>query len=204
MKILKDLKKWWFDQRVGKALAEVRQEIQEIWDTAERRRHPFGARLKHINGYWATSTHDLNLNIEEYMKPFEKKKYEELCTTEFYFSKHLGVKPEWGHEKYLSSNDNSPPAFMRVTEDRSTKLTYEFDEVLDGYVPYRNGVREPTFYLRKVVKDGQPVLGEDGEQLTEEIPRGFEPREAFEKNWKKHPDFDRLYKEWMENTNGIG
>lgn len=200
------LKKWFFDRKVNKALIEVREELDAIWNTANRRRE-FMPGVFYVDApkMPVRSTSDRNRPIEDYMKESERRKYEDLCSTEWHFCHYLGIHPKYGNSKYLTKvlGENSPPALMTVKEDRSTKLTYVYDEELDGYVPYRNGVREPNFMTILVFKDGQPVLGEDGKQLTKDVPRGFEWREAFEKNWKKDPEFEEAYKEWMFGENGI-
>lgn len=136
------LQKWLFDRKVNKALIEVRAEIQAIWDVANRRREFMpGVTYYDAPKLAVRSTPDRWRPIEDYMKKSEKQRYETLCSTEWHFAGHLGLKPEWGDTKHLTHvlGEDSPPALMSVKEDRSRKIGYEYVPQADMMVTTHNG-----------------------------------------------------------------
>lgn len=108
-------------------LKKAREDLQTIFDEAARRR---------TNQGW-----DKFRDIEDFMRTKEQRVYRDLLTEEWALSKLLGITPEWGHARALSEGlgPDSPVGFMTVRENRSTKVSYEYVELVDMMVRTING-----------------------------------------------------------------
>lgn len=117
------VRKFFYRRRLNK----TREEAQLMWDYAN---------VKRKNQGW-----DKYRPIDDFFTTRENRVWDEILADEWLLSELLSVKPEWGDSKRLSSalGEDSPVGFMTVTEDRSTKLGYEYVPEVDMMATTHNG-----------------------------------------------------------------
>lgn len=108
-------------------LKKAREEAQLMFDYADRKR---------TNQGW-----DKFRRIDDFFTEREQRVWNEITSEEWMLSKLLGETPEWGSAKFLSDalGDSSAPGLMTVRENRSTKISYEYVELVDLMVKTING-----------------------------------------------------------------
>lgn len=149
-----------FDKiRYRRQLKKVHEDLQTIFDHAQKKR------VFHVDKF---------RDIEDFMTTRERRVYVELKKEEWALSKLLGRNPQWGSARMLfkDEEDEVIPAAVSVKEDHSTKISYEYVELVDMMVKTINGKWSSTRW-------------------------DWEPVESFKKQgWGRPADFNDYLNRW--------
>lgn len=112
-------------------MKKAREELQLMWDYANNKRQ---------------DSWDNYRSIEDYFNKKELRVWLEIAGEEWSLSKLLGESPQWGSAKQLGSllGPDAPVGMVTVKEDRSTKISFEYVELVDMMVKTINGKWSPT------------------------------------------------------------
>lgn len=167
--------------RLKKQLAKCREDLKTITDEAYRRK--------------AAAGHDQYRWYKDYLKRTERSVLDGLLLEEWALCDQLGEKPEYAsvRDGGGGADDDSPVGFVTVKENRSSKVTMEYDEEEGKYIFLRDG--QPEILRRWKMENGEPVLDEDGKNVWEDYKRGFS-RESFEREWRYDEELHEATDAW--------
>lgn len=112
-------------------LKKAREELQLLWDHANNRRT-----VHTDNTGW-----EKYRDITDFFNSKELAVWNEIAAEEWALSKMLGENPEWGSAKQLGSlfGPDAPKGMISVQYDQSTKISFEYVELVDMMVRTING-----------------------------------------------------------------